>query len=170
MDTHSPSAATPDEMVGLYRDLSVQAQGLMSGQTHRVANAANLSALIDQSLDNINWVGFYFLDDDPWGGDSPVLLVGPFQGKPACVRIEIGQGVCGTAVATGETQRVADVHAFEGHIACDPQSRSEIVIPVRHRGEIIGVLDIDSPDPDRFDATDQAGLEHLAECYSASLG
>jgi GAF domain-containing protein len=126
--------------------------------------------LIDQSLDNINWVGFYFLEDDPLGGDGPVLLVGPFQGKPACVRIEIGQGVCGTAVATGETQRVADVHAFEGHIACDPQSRSEIVIPVRHRGEIIGVLDIDSPDPDRFDATDQAGLEHLAECYSASLG
>ncbi len=169
MTTNTYSSA-PEHITGVYRDLSMQAQALLAGQTHRVANAANLVALIHQHLERINWVGFYFLDDDPQGQGEPVLIVGPFQGKPACVRIEKGQGVCGAAVASGQTQRVADVHAFEGHIACDPQSRSEIVIPVRHSDQIIGVLDIDSPEPDRFSAADQAGLEHLVDCYSHSLG
>jgi GAF domain-containing protein len=170
MNTTATPTPAPEHVTGIYRDLSAQAQALMAGQRHRVANAANLVALINQHLERINWVGFYFLDEDPQGRGEPVLIVGPFQGKPACVRIEKGQGVCGAAVASGQTQRVADVHAFDGHIACDPQSRSEIVIPVRHLGEIIGVLDIDSPDPDRFDATDQAGLEHVVACYSEALG
>ena len=105
-----------------YDELAQQAEGLLSGQKHRVANAANLSALIFDALPEVNWAGFYFLEGDE-------LIVGPFQGRPACVRIEMGNGVCGTAAATRATQRVEDVHAFEGHIACDPESRSEVVVP-----------------------------------------
>ncbi|MEN1727493.1 MAG: GAF domain-containing protein [Pseudomonadota bacterium] len=150
-------------MTEFYRELLQQAQGLMSGQNHRIANAANLSALIYQHLDRVNWAGFYFLEGDE-------LIVGPFQGQPACVRIEMGRGVCGTAAASRETQRVADVHAFEGHIACDPASRSEIVVPLVVHGEVIGVLDIDSPEPDRFSADDQVGIEGLAAAYVVSLG
>ncbi|OAB54839.1 diguanylate cyclase [Leptolyngbya valderiana BDU 20041] len=146
-----------------YDELVQQARGLLSGQAHRIANAANLSALIHHNLDRINWVGFYFLEGDE-------LIVGPFQGKPACVRIEMGRGVCGTAAATRATQRVADVHAFEGHIACDPASRSELVVPLISNGQVIGVLDIDSPETDRFSAGDQAGLEALARVYVDSLG
>jgi L-methionine (R)-S-oxide reductase len=147
----------------IYDELVLQARGLLSGQAHRIANAANLSALIYQNLDRINWVGFYFLEGDE-------LIVGPFQGKPACVRIELGRGVCGTAATTRATQRVADVHAFEGHISCDPASRSELVIPLISNGQVIGVLDIDSPEADRFSADDQAGFEALARVYVDSLG
>ena len=146
-----------------YQELVQQARGLLSGQAHRIANAANLSALIFNGLEGVNWAGFYFLEGDE-------LVVGPFQGQPACVRIELGKGVCGTAALTRATQRVADVHAFAGHIACDPVSRSEIVVPLVRDGRVIGVLDIDSPQTHRFDADDQAGMEALAAVYIDSLG
>jgi len=146
-----------------YDELAQQAEGLLSGQKHRIANAANLSALIHDSLPDVNWAGFYFLEGNE-------LIVGPFQGKPACVRIELGTGVCGTAAATRATQRVDDVHAFEGHIACDPESRSEVVVPLIVDGQVIGVLDIDSPRSGRFSEADQRGLERLAEIYVRSLG
>lgn len=164
----------PEGLTESYRSLAQQAYGLMSAQRHRIANAANLSALIYQALEDLNWVGFYFLEPDAGNPQAEVLMVGPFQGKPACVRIEVGKGVCGTAVATGQTQRVADVHAFDGHIACDPASRSEIVVPITidlgdGQEKIIGVLDIDSPKPDRFDEIDQLGIEYLARLYSLSV-
>lgn len=143
--------------------LAQQARHLLSGQAHRIANAANLSALIFQELSDLNWAGFYFLEGED-------LMLGPFQGKPACVRIPIGKGVCGAAAATGQTQRVCDVHAFEGHIACDIASRSEIVVPLFVGGEFIGVLDIDSPLPSRFTPEDQHGIEALARIYTESLG
>lgn len=163
------SDAIPECVVGIYRQLAPQAQALMADQRDRVANAANLSALINEQVDEINWVGFYFLAPDPLARASSVLMVGPFQGKPACVRIEIGRGVCGAAVATQQTQRVSDVHAFEGHIACDPNSRSEIVVPLFLNDEVFGVLDIDSPIADRFSADDQVGIEYLAKLYTDSL-
>ena len=146
-----------------YPELVQQAESLMSGQRHRIANAANLSALIFNALPDINWAGFYFLEGDE-------LIVGPFQGQPACVQIPLGKGVCGTAAATRSTQRVEDVHAFEGHIACDPASRSEIVVPLIVNDQLIGVLDIDSPVAGRFSAEDQAGFETLAAAYVKSLG
>lgn len=146
-----------------YDELAQQAAGLLSGQRHRIANAANLSALIYHALPDVNWVGFYFLEGDE-------LIVGPFQGQPACVRIEMGKGVCGTAAATRSTQRVEDVHAFEGHIVCDPVSRSEVVVPLIVDDQVIGVLDIDSPQRGRFDEVDQRGLEKLADVYVRSLG
>jgi GAF domain-containing protein len=145
-----------------YGTLAEQARGLLSGQRHRVANAANLAALLYLELPRVNWVGFYFAEGEG-------LVLGPFQGKPACVQIPWGQGVCGTAAALGKTQRIADVHAFEGHIACDVASRSELVVPLVQNGAVIGVLDIDSPEPDRFSAADQAGLEGLARVYLESL-
>lgn len=151
------------ELSYFYRELVTQAQGLLAGERDRVANAANLGALIYHALENVNWAGFYFLD----GGE---LVVGPFQGKPACVRIPLGKGVCGTAAEQRKTQRVTDVHAFEGHIACDPESRSEIVVPLVRNGTLIGVLDLDSPIADRFDPEDQAGLEALARVYLEALG
>ena len=140
-----------------------QAEALLSGQTDRVANAANLAALLYLGLEDINWVGFYFMK----GGR---LIVGPFQGKPACVEIPLGKGVCGTAAATREIQRVADVHAFDGHIACDAESRSEIVLPLEQGGELIGVLDLDSPVPDRFGPEDEQLLAKIAEIYIRSIG
>ena len=146
-----------------YQALVQQASALLSGQRHQIANAANLSALIFQQLPDLNWAGFYFLEGD-------TLILGPFQGKPACVTIPVGKGVCGTAVASLETQRVADVHAFEGHIACDVASRSEIVVPLSVGDQVIGVLDIDSPIPDRFSAADQVGIEALARVYIDALG
>ncbi len=146
-----------------YDELARQAEGLLSGQKHRIANAANLSALIYHALPEVNWVGFYFLEGDE-------LIVGPFQGQPACVRIGMGEGVCGTAAATRSTQRVEDVQAFEGHIACDPVSRSEVVVPLIVDDQVIGVLDLDSPRRGRFDEADQRGLEKLAEIYVRSLG
>jgi len=143
-------------------ELVDRARALLHGEAHSIANAANLSALIFHSLTDLNWVGFYFAEGEE-------LVVGPFQGLPACVRIPFGRGVCGVAAAEQRTQRVADVHAFDGHIACDVDSRSEIVVPLVRNGRVIGVLDIDSPVPDRFDVADQAGFEALAELYVASL-
>lgn len=163
-----------DSLSQTYQDIAPMAAGLMMGQRHRIANAANLSALIFETLPDLNWVGFYFLeshgyDGDRHAGSEPVLIVGPFQGKPACVRIELHQGVCGKAVTTRATQRVADVHSFPGHIACDPASRSELVIPLIAADQVLGVLDIDSPIADRFSAEDQAGLEYLAKLYLQSI-
>jgi len=145
-----------------YQQLLEQARGLLYGEHDRVANAANLSALVFHALPGLNWVGFYFYD-------GRELVVGPFQGKPACVRIALGRGVCGTAAATRRTQRVDDVHAFEGHIACDAASRSELVVPLYQGDALIGVFDLDSPLPARFDADDQAGLEALAAAFVDSL-
>lgn len=143
-------------------ELLQQAQALLSGQRDRIANAANLSSLLFHALNDVNWVGFYFSRGDH-------LMVGPFQGKPACVRIPLGKGVCGTAAATRQVQRVADVHAFDGHIACDVNSRSEIVLPLMLHGEVIGVLDLDSPLPDRFSETDETLLRQISEIYIASI-
>ncbi len=145
-----------------YTLLAQQAEALLHGERDRIANAANLSSLIWHSLPDLNWAGFYLYD-------GTELVLGPFQGKPACVRIALGKGVCGTAARTGQTQRVADVHAFPGHIACDAASRSEIVVPLYQGEQLIGVLDLDSPRPDRFDALDQAGLERLAAIWLATL-
>jgi len=135
---------------------------LLRGEHDRIANAANLSALVFHALPQLNWVGFYFFD-------GKELVVGPFQGHPACVRIALGKGVCGTAALTNETQRVADVDAFPGHIPCDSASRSELVVPLYRNGELIGVFDLDSPILDRFDADDQHGLETIASIFLESL-
>lgn len=146
-----------------YAQLLEQARGLMSGERDRVANAANLSALVYHSLPALNWAGFYFYDGQE-------LVVGPFQGLPACVRIPLDKGVCGAAATTRQTQRVADVHAFPGHIACDSASNSEVVVPLfTGDGQLIGVFDIDSPELDRFDALDQKGLEDIAKAFMESL-
>ena len=146
-----------------YSTLADQARGLLSVTTDPIANAANLSALIYAAVDRVNWVGFYFLKDDE-------LIVGPFQGKPACVRIVMGKGVCGTAASERSSQRVDDVHAFDGHIVCDADSRSELVVPLIYDGKLLGVLDIDSPVKARFDETDQCGFEQLVAVYISSLG
>jgi L-methionine (R)-S-oxide reductase len=139
-----------------YAALQAQLAALWVGERNGLANAANLSALLYQSLPDLNWVGFYFLQKGE-------LVLGPFQGKVACVRIALGRGVCGTAAERKETVIVADVHAFPGHIACDAASRSEIVVPLVHRGRLLGVLDLDSPEPARFDGEDAAGLKGVAE-------
>ena len=145
-----------------YAQLEAQARALLAGERDRVANAANLSALVFHSLPALNWVGFYF-----WDGRE--LVVGPFQGLPACVRIALGKGVCGTAAATRATQVVPDVHAFPGHIACDSASRSELVVPLYDGDALVGVFDLDSPEPSRFDEEDRAGLETLARIFLESL-
>ncbi|MEH6415759.1 GAF domain-containing protein [Pseudomonas sp. CGJS7] len=145
-----------------YAQLVEQARALLDGESDRIANAANLSALVNQSLPELNWVGFYFYD-------GRELVVGPFQGLPACVRIPLDKGVCGAAASSRQTQRVADVHEFPGHIACDAASRSEVVVPLLRDGQLLGVFDLDSPVPSRFDADDQAGLEALARVYVESL-
>jgi GAF domain-containing protein len=148
----------PTDKTAAYAELEIGAHALLAGEHDLIANAANLVALLYWSLPQLNWAGFYLVE--PERGD---LLLGPFQGKPACVRIPLGRGVCGTAVADARSQLVPDVHAFPGHIACDVASRAEIVVPlVDAHGEIFGVLDIDSPEPGRFDAADLAGLERLA--------
>ena len=139
----------------IYAELASQLRGLMEGERDAIANAANMAALIAWGLADLNWAGFYVMR-------SGELVLGPFVGKPACVRIAVGKGVCGAAAATLETQLVADVHAFPGHIACDAASRSELVVPVVADGVLIGVLDLDSPEPARFDAEDAAGCEALA--------
>ena len=139
-----------------YALLADQAASMIETESHYVAALSNLSALIYESMDRLNWAGFYMMDKGS-------LLVGPFQGRPACIRIEIGKGVCGTAVKEKKIQRVADVHAFPGHIACDAASRSEIVLPIRSGGRIVGVLDIDSPEPERFSEEDEKGLALLAD-------
>lgn len=145
-----------------WHEIAAQAQALVSGEADPVANAANLSALLFAVLPDVNWVGVYFLKD---GG----LVVGPFQGKPACVRIALGKGVCGTAALRRETIVVEDVDAFPGHIACDPASRSEIVIPLLAGDRLIGVLDLDSPRLARFGAADRDGLEAIAALYVRSI-
>lgn len=139
-----------------------QAEALLDGCHDVVANAANLAALLYHSLPDVNWAGFYFLKDGR-------LLVGPFQGKPACMEIPLGRGVCGTAAASREIQRVANVDEFEGHIVCDVASRSEIVIPLLRDGELLGVLDIDSPEPGRFGEEEERLLSRIAEIYVRSL-
>lgn len=145
-----------------YAQLVDQARALLHGENDRTANAANLSALVYHALPDLNWVGFYFFD-------GTELVVGPFQGLPACVRIPLDKGVCGAAARTRSTQRVADVHKFPGHIACDAASRSEVVVPLLLGDVLVGVFDIDSPVPDRFDVHDQAGLEALACVFVDSL-
>jgi GAF domain-containing protein len=147
---------------GLYGELAEQAQGLLAGEQDRVANAANFAALVFHALPAINWCGFYFFD-------GAELVVGPFQGRPACVRIALGKGVCGTAAAERKTQVVRDVDAFPGHIACDAASRSEIVVPLVVGGQLIGVFDVDSPDLARFDDDDREGMEHLCAIFMESL-
>jgi L-methionine (R)-S-oxide reductase len=139
-----------------------QAVALLSVSRDRVAGAANLSALLYQELEDVNWAGFYFRRGD-------ILVLGPFQGLPACVEIPMGEGVCGTAATTGSVQRVADVHAFEGHIACDANSESEIVLPLLRGKEVLGVLDIDSPVRDRFSPDDEAGLRRIADAWLAAV-
>jgi GAF domain-containing protein len=146
-----------------YAQLAGQARSLLEGEHDRVANAANFAALVWHALPDLNWCGFYFFDGSE-------LVVGPFQGKPACVRIAIGKGVCGTAAATRQTQVVRDVNAFEGHIACDAASQSEIVVPLVDRdGRLLGVWDVDSPSIARFDADDRAGMEQLCAVFMDSL-
>lgn len=153
------SGNKPDQ----YAQLLEQARALMSGESDRIANAANLSALVYHALPDLNWVGFYFHDGNE-------LVVGPFQGLPACVRIPLDKGVCGAAARTRQTQRVDDVHAFPGHIACDSASSSELVVPLMDRGgNLVGVFDLDSPRHARFDADDQAGLEALAAAFIQTL-
>ncbi|BDF94454.1 MULTISPECIES: GAF domain-containing protein [Pseudoalteromonas] len=146
-----------------YQSLVKQTEALITGEPNIIANMANISALLFTSLDDVNWAGFYLMD-------SPTeLVLGPFQGNPACIRIPLGKGVCGTAAATAQTQLVEDVHAFAGHIACDAASNSEIVIPIHKNGEVFAVLDIDSPSIARFDADDKLGLEALVACFEATI-
>ena len=144
-----------------YETLRLQLQGLLEGETDWIANLANASALLWMSLPNINWAGFYLRCGDQ-------LVLGPFQGKPACTRIPMGAGVCGTAAVTNRSQRVADVHQFDGHIACDTASNSEVVVPIAHNGEVVAVLDVDSPQFDRFSEADQRGLEQFAAVLADS--
>ena len=145
-----------------YLQLAEQARGLLHGESDRTANAANLASLVFHALPDLNWVGFYF-------HDGRELVVGPFQGQPACVRIALGKGVCGTAAATRQTQRVADVDAFPGHIPCDSASRSELVVPLFKDERLIGVFDLDSPRLDRFDTDDQHGLETIVGIFLDTL-
>ncbi|MBT2574086.1 GAF domain-containing protein [Bacillus sp. ISL-51] len=146
-----------------YQLLLKQLEAMTEDETDAIANYANASALIYHSLSEVNWAGFYFAKEGE-------LVLGPFQGLPACVRIPFGKGVCGTAFSEGAVQRIADVHAFPGHIACDAASRSEIVLPIRVNGEVIGVLDIDSPVKNRFDETDEAYLAQFVETLEKRLG
>ncbi|MEA9659356.1 GAF domain-containing protein [Xanthomonas campestris] len=156
--TSSLTGSKPEQ----YAQLTAQAQALVHGEPDRIANAANLAALIFNSLPSLNWAGFYFYD-------GRELVVGPFQGLPACVRIPLDKGVCGAAASTRQTQRIADVDAFPGHIACDSASRSELVVPLVQGDTLIGVLDLDSPELDRFDADDQRGLEAIAQVFVGAL-
>ena len=146
----------------LYLELRSQLTSLLEGEPDAIANAANTAALLYHSMPDVNWVGFYFLK----GSD---LVLGPFQGKPACVRIPLGKGVCGVAAELRQSIVVPDVNAFPGHIACDSASRSELVVPLLKNGTLLGVLDLDSPMPGRFDEADRAGCESLAQLYMESL-
>jgi len=156
LDLHDKPAA--------YRELAAQLTALLAGERDAVACAANTASLLYWSLPEVNWAGFYFVE--PGSGD---LVVGPFQGKPACVRIPLGKGVCGTAAANRRTLVVADVHEFPGHIACDAASNSEVVVPILAGERLLGVLDIDSPQRARFDAADGRGLEQLVAVYLAAI-
>lgn len=160
MFAFAPDPAQPkDEM---YRDLVESARALTHGEDDAVANMANVAALIWQYLPDLNWAGFYRVV----GGE---LVLGPFIGKPACIRIAFGQGVCGAAAQSAQTQLVPDVHTFPGHIACDAESRSELVVPVLRDGSVIAVIDLDSPRPARFDAADAKGIEALASAIAALI-
>jgi L-methionine (R)-S-oxide reductase len=150
------------DKAAMYRDLAAALAGLVEGEPDPVANMANAAALIGETLPDINWAGFY----RNLGGE---LVLGPFQGRPACIRIPFGQGVCGAAAASLEAQRVDDVHAFPGHIACDAASVSELVVPIVRDGELLAVLDLDSPTRARFDADDEAGCVALAEVLARAL-
>lgn len=147
--------ATDTPKAELYGELAKAADALTAGEPDGIANMANIAALLWQFLPDLNWAGFYRMVDGE-------LVLGPFQGKAACIRIPLDKGVCGAAAATGEAQRVDDVHAFPGHIACDADSRSELVVPVIRDGHVVAVIDLDSPKPARFDADDQTGIETLA--------
>jgi L-methionine (R)-S-oxide reductase len=153
------AAADP---VTMYRDLTSALEGLMAGEPDPIANMANASALIFETLPDVNWVGFYRNVNDE-------LVLGPFQGRPACIRMTFDQGVCGAAAKSRKVQRVQDVHSFPGHIACDTASNSEIVIPLIRDGELLGVLDIDSPKTARFTQEDEAGCVRLGEILSSAL-
>ena len=146
-----------------YEELNTALQSLIEGVPHKIANLANASALLWQTMEGLNWAGFYLRQGD-------LLVLGPFQGKPACIEIPVGRGVCGTAVAAGETQRVEDVHAFPGHIACDSASNSEIVVPIRYGEEIVAVLDLDSPLRARFTEADAEGLERFVRVLETAWG
>ena len=146
----------PEEKAEKYALLHTMLAGLIDGEHDLIANMANMSALLFDALEEINWAGFYRMQEG-------MLVLGPFQGKPACIRIPLGHGVCGTAAASMQTQLVPDVHLFPGHIACDAASQSEIVVPLVKDGALLGVLDIDSPIKNRFDQKDQAGLERMCE-------
>lgn len=154
-----PKTANKQEF---YRELAVQLSGLLSGERDSIANAANTASLLYHALPDVNWVGFYFLKEGE-------LVLGPFHGKPACVRIAMGRGVCGTAAQARRSVVVPDVDAFPGHIACDTASRSELVVPLIAGDTLMGVLDLDSPSVGRFDEDDRAGCENLAAIYLASL-
>lgn len=156
----APTPAQPKPE--LYRELREAALALVQGEPDAVANMANLAALIGMFVADLNWAGFYRMIDGE-------LVLGPFTGKPACIRIPLGQGVCGTAAESGETQLVRDVHAFPGHIACDAASQSELVVPVIVDGAVIAVIDLDSPTPARFDAEDAAGIEALAAAVAKHI-
>jgi len=148
-----------DDKTAFYRELAQQLEGLLSGERDAIANAANTAALLFTTLPDLNWAGFYFLK-------SPdELVLGPFQGKPACVRIAVGRGVCGAAVEQRRTMLVEDVHTFADHIACDAASRSELVVPLIRDGRVLGVIDLDSPHVARFDRDDQRGIESIAQIY-----
>jgi GAF domain-containing protein len=151
-----------DDKPVMYRDLASALQGLVTGETDPIANMANASALIFETLPDVNWVGFYRNVGDE-------LVLGPFQGRPACVRMTFDQGVCGAAAKTRQIQRVEDVHAFPGHIACDSASNSEIVVPIIRDGELLAVLDIDSPKHARFDKEDEAGCVRIAEIMARAI-
>lgn len=153
------SKITTQDKAEFYREMTDQLKGLLHGERDTIANAANLSALIFDLVPDLNWAGFYFLKSED------ELVLGPFQGKVACVRIAVGKGVCGTAVAEKRTMLVKDVHAFPGHIACDAASRSELVVPLIKDGKVLGVLDLDSPLAGRFDTEDQAGFEALVAIF-----
>ncbi len=146
-----------------YESLGAQLEALLHDETDVLANSANFVGLVYNALPDVNWLGIYVLRDEE-------LVLGPFQGNPACVRIPIGQGVCGTAARDRKTMRVADVHEFDGHIVCDPASRSEVVVPLVAGGRLLGVLDIDSPLPARFSEQDQRGVESLCEVFIKSIG
>lgn len=160
---YEAKAITAGDKATLYAELLQQAEGLMHGETNVIANAANFAALVYDVLPDLNWAGFYLFDGNE-------LVVGPFQGKPACIRIALGRGVCGTAAQSRQTQLVRDVHEFEGHIACDAASNSEIVVPlVKGDGSLFGVWDVDSPVVGRFDDEDRKGMEALCEAFMKAI-
>lgn len=147
----------------LYQEIAQQADALMAGESDLIANLANLSALMYMRLPQVNWAGFYLVKDDQ-------LVLGPFQGKPACIRIPLGKGVCGAAAQSGLAQCIYDVHEFAGHIACDADSNSEAVIPFYHQGKLLGVMDLDSPVVGRFDQDDMNGLQKLVDLLQEAIG